>query len=206
MEDLNYDLSSLCGPIDERVVEFVQTYRKHRFEPAYLEHVRRYHGGVPGKQYFTASDGNTYRVGRFMTFLDEESELTPPIRPSWQQPGRDIRINWSMLTQIDEEGPTARHLFYGEELLPFAALYCGQHHPDEMGLDDGNVDFVAFHFEKEQSSVVVWLADEAGTEFRRWEAALLKKEDQDEPIRFADFTVMVAPNFTSFLALLRAEP
>jgi hypothetical protein len=204
MVDLGYDPSSLCGPADRRVAEFIQNYRKRRLDPAYPEHAGRYHGGIPGKQYFDAADGNTYRVGRFLTLVDEDSELEPPRRPSWSNPGRDIRIDWSMLALIDEEGATARHLFYGEELLPFAALYCGPHHPDEMGLDDGNVDLLAFFYEAERSQVVVWLADEAAVEFRRWEAEL--RQDEEDPVRYADFTVPVAPDFASFLRLLRAEP
>jgi hypothetical protein len=202
--ELGYDPSSLCGPADMRVAEFVQDYRKHRLDPAYLEHARRFHGGIPGKQYFDAADGKTYRVGRFLTLVDEESELAPPARPSWSNPGRDIRVDWSMLTLIDEEGATARHLFYGEELLPFAALYRGPHHPDQMGLDDGNVDLLAFFYEGGRSRVVVWLADEAAAEFRRWEAEL--RRDEGAHVRYADFTVPVAPDFESFTRLLRAEP
>jgi hypothetical protein len=204
MEDLGYDPASLCGPVDERVAEFIQSYRKRRLDPAYLAHARRFHGGIPGRSYFTAADGETYRVGRFLTLVDDESELPPPARPSWSNPGRDSRIDWSMLTLIDEEGATARHLFYGEELLPFAALYCGPHHPDGMGLDDGNVDLMAFFFEGERSSVVVWRSDRAADEYWRWEEDL--EQDEDAPVRFADFTVPVAPDFESFLRLLRAEP
>jgi hypothetical protein len=215
MVDLGCDPSSLCGPADMRVVGFIQDYHNNsrRLDPAYVQHALRFHGGVPGKQYFTAADGKTYRVGRFLTLLDEDSELEPPVRPSWTNPGRDIRIDWSMLTLIDEEGPTARHLFYGEELLPFAALYCGPHHPDQMGLDDGNVDLLTFCYHGGQPRVVVWLADKAAVEFHRWEAALLQAERQAEPchveevpVRVTDFTVPVAPDFESFLRLLRAEP
>ncbi len=203
MVDLGYDPSSLCGPVDERVAAFIQSYRKHRLDPAYLDHARRYHGGIPGKQYF-AADGETYRVGRFLTLVDEESELGPPPRPSWANPGRDARIDWSMLALIDEEGATARHLFYGEQLLPFAALYRGPHHPDEIDLSDGHVDLLAFFNEGDRPRVVVWLADRAAAEFRRWEAEL--RRDEGAPVRFADFTVPVAPDFESFLRLLRAEP
>lgn len=204
MVDLDYDPQSLCGPVDERVVEFIQSYRKHRFDSAYLEHVRRYHGGVPGKRYFEAADGETYQVGRFLTLVDEESELSPPARPSWTNPGRDIRIDWSVLTLVDEEGATARHLFYGEKVLPFAALYCGPHHPDKMGLDDGNVDLVAFFFGVERSAVVVWRSDKAAVEFRRWEEEL--RHDENAAVQFSDFIVPIAPDFARFLRLLRAEP
>lgn len=136
--------------------------------------------------------------------VDEESELEPPPRPSWVNPGRDVLVDWGMLTLIDEEGATARHLFYGEELLPFAALYWGPHHPDGMDLSDGNVDLLAFFYKGEQASVVVWRADEAAVEFRRWEAEL--RQDEEAAVRSADFTVPVAPDFENFLQLLRAQP
>jgi hypothetical protein len=210
MVDLGYDPTSLCGPVDERVAEFIQSYRKRRLDPAYLVHVRRFHGGIPGRQYFDAADGKTYRVGRFLTLVDEETELEPPPRRSWSNPGRDIRVDWGMLTLIDEEGATARHLFYGHELLPFAALYWGPHHPDGMDLSDGNVDLLAFFYEGARSSVVVWRADAAAAEFRRWEAELLRNEKlrrgEKVAVRFADFTVAIAPDFETFLRLLRSEP
>jgi hypothetical protein len=149
-------------------------------------------------------------LGRFLTLVDEETELEPPARPSSVNPGRDVRVDWGMLTLIDEEAATARHLFSGEELLPFAALYWGPHHPDEMDLSDGNVNLLAFFYEGERSSIVIWLADEAATEFRRWEAELRQNEksqrNEEVSVRIADITVPVAPDFESFLRLLRVDP
>src|SRR5437016_4410966 len=115
--DLAYDLLSLCGPVDLRVARFLETYRGNKLDPAYLCHVQKWHGGIPGKQYFEAEDGKTYRVGRFLTLVDEKSKLEPPSRPSWRFRERDIRIDWSILTLIDQEGPSCRNLFGGEELL-----------------------------------------------------------------------------------------
>src|SRR5262245_52101892 len=112
--DLGYDPSSLCGPADLRVARFLEEHRGKKLDAAYLRHVQQFHGGVPGKQYFDAEDGNTYRVGRFLTLVDDESELEPPLRPSWEFPPRDIRIDWSVLTLIDQEGLSCRHLFDGE--------------------------------------------------------------------------------------------
>src|SRR4051794_25124898 len=137
--DVGYDPSPLCGPADMRVVRFLEEYRGNKLDPSHLRHVRKWHGGIPGKQYFDAEDGHTYRVGRFRTMLDEASGLEPPPRLSWANPRRDIRVDWSVLTLIDEEGPSCRHLFGGEELLPFAALSWGPHHPDGMNLTDGDV-------------------------------------------------------------------
>jgi hypothetical protein len=200
--DLAYDPVSLCGPVDMRVVRFLEKYRGHKLDPAYLRHVQKYHGGIPGKQYFDAEDGKTYRVGRFLTLADEKSKLQPPPRPSWEFPKQDSRIDWSVLTVIDQEGPSCRSLFGGAKLLPFAALYRGPHHPDKMSLTECDVNLLGFFYEskRQRPQVVVWLAHEAQREFSRWE-----KADCDE-VRYADFTIPVAPHFDAFLALLRAEP
>jgi len=202
MVDLGYEPSSLCGPVDMSVARFLEKYRRHKLDLSYLRHVQRYHGGIPGKQYFNAVDGKTYRVGRFLTLVDDKSELEPPPRPSWEFPQRDIRIDWSILTIIDQEGPSCRHLFGGEEIIPFAALYWGPHHPDGMSLTDGNVNLLGFLYELmlHRPRVVIWLAHEAEIEYRRWEEA-----DCDE-VRYTDFTVPVAPHFDAFLELLRVDP
>ena len=200
--DLTYDPASLCGPVDLRVARFLEKYRKKKFDPAYLRHVQKYHGGIPGKQYFDAEDRKTYRVGRFLTLVDEQSKLQPPLRPSWEFPNQDIRIEWSVLTLIDREGPSCRNLFGGEKLLPFAALYWGPNHPDGMSLTDGNVNLLCFLYEPERARprVVVWLAHEAQDEYFRW------KDAGCDEVRYSDFTLAVAQHFDAFLALLRAKP
>jgi hypothetical protein len=207
MVDLNYDTSSLCGPVDMRVARFLEEDIGNQLDPSYVAHILKWHGGIPGNQYFDAGDGKTYRVGRFLTLVDKRSELEPPPRPSWSFP-RDARIDWSVLTLIDQEGPSCRHLFAGEELLPFAALYWGPHHPDGMRLTDGDVNLVAFLYESEpRPRVVVWLAHEAQKEYWRWENALRASGwNEEEPVRYQDFTVPVAPSFDAFLTMLRAKP
>src|SRR5262249_49177698 len=161
------DLASLCGPVDMRVVRFLEAYRGNKLDPAYLRHVQKYHGGTPEKQYFRAEDGNTYRVGRFLTLVDEKSALEPPFRRSWKFPDRDVRIDWSVLTLIDEEGPSCRNLFAGEKLLPFAALYTSLHHPDKMGFTDGDCELLCFFYESkaQRPRVVVWLPHKAMQEY-----------------------------------------
>lgn len=169
--DLIYDPASLCGPVDMRVAGFLEEYRGHKLDSAYLRHMQKFHGGIPGKQYFEAEDRKTYRVGRFLTLVDEKSELAPPHRPSWEFREQDSRIGWSILTLIDQEGPSCRNLFRGEQLLPFAALYWGPHHPDGMSLTDGNLNLLGFLYESKQPRVVVWLAQEAQREYFRCEEA-----------------------------------
>jgi hypothetical protein len=200
MVDLEYDPSSFCGAVDMRVAKFLEEYRGHKLDSSYLRHVQKYHGGVPGKGYFDAEDGKTYRVGRFLTLFDEDSELEPPSRPSWEFPERDIRIDWSVLTLIDQEGPSCRQLF--DKLLPFAALYRGKLHPDKMSLTRADCDLACFHYKskKGRPRVAVWLSTESANEYLRWEAA-----GCDE-VRYDEFVVPVATDFDAFLEMLRAKP
>src|SRR5438128_659438 len=124
MIDLEYDPTSFTGPVDMAFVSRLENYRHLKLDPAYLQHAQRYHGGIPGKQYFDAANGETYRLGRFLTLVDEKSELSPPFMKSWEHHHRDIRIDWSVITVMDQEGPSCRGLF--DALLPFAALYRGE--------------------------------------------------------------------------------
>jgi hypothetical protein len=206
MIDLNYDPSSLCGPADIRVARFLEVYRGHKLDPAYLRHIEKNHGGIPGKQYFDASDGKTFRLGRFLTMVDKKSDLAPPPRPSWEFPPRDARLDWSVLTLIDQEGPSCRNLFGGERLLPFAALYFGPNHPDGMSLTDGNTNLLCFFYESKARlpRIVVWLAHQAQLEYFRWEAAFGSNEEEE--VRYRDFTIPVAENFDAFLVILREAP
>jgi hypothetical protein len=197
MTDVDYDNSTLCGPADARVIRNLEKFSGHKLDAAYLRHIKKFHGGIPGKQYFDAQNGKTYRVGRFLTLVDEKSKLKPPERLSWEFGDRDIRIDWSMLTLIAQEGPSCRQLF---ELLPFAALYRGKLHPDEMSLTRAHCDLVCFLYEskRRRPRVVVWLADKSFTEYDRWETA-------EDEVRYDKFTVPVAPHFEEFLELLRPK-
>ena len=199
MVNLDYDPTSFAGPVDNRVVDFLAGYR-HKLDPSYLLHAAQFHGGVPGKQYFDGDDGKTYRIGRFLTLVDRDSELTAPFKQSWQFPERDIRIDWSVLTLIDEEGPSCRQLFH--ELLPFAALYRGKHHPDDMSLREADCDLVCFRYEskKGRPRVVIWLAHESAAEYHRWEKAGC------DQVQYGYFTVAAAADFDKFLQMLRDHP
>lgn len=204
MMDLNYGKSTLCGPVDMRVVRFIEEYRGNQFDLSYIEHIQKWHGGIPGNKYFDAEDGKTYRVGRFLTLVDEKTKLEPPARPSWEFRDRDMRIDWSVLTWIDEE-PPCMQIFSGERLLPFASLYFREHHPDEMGIGEmGVIDLLAFIYEgKTRPRVVVNLARNSVDEYLRLDRI---RSDEEWDVRYGDITVAVAANFDDFLKLLRAEP
>jgi hypothetical protein len=208
--DLGYDPDGFAGPVDKRALDWLITYRYH-LDPAYLAHVRRHHGGIPRKGYFSTPGGATYRLGRFLTLFTDDHQLSPPPRPSWLWPGQDARLDYSAVTLMDQEGASCRNLFAGEELLPFAALYAGPHHPDGMDLADGNCDLVCFFYGdaltkqgKKRPSVVRWDAHAAQNEHFRWEDAFSGNED--EPVRYEDFIEAVATDFDAFLLVLREQP
>jgi hypothetical protein len=78
-----------------------------------------------------------------------------------------------------------------------------------MDLTDGNINLLCFrpHPRQLRPQVVIWLAGEAQSEFFRWEQALEESNyEVEEPVRYDDFTVPVAPNFDAFLYMLRREP
>jgi hypothetical protein len=117
-------------------------------------------------------------------------------------PARDARIDWGVLTLIEEEGPLAESLFGGERLVPFAALCTGTRHPDELRLRDGNVNLVVFDYAYEfDRPAVVWLAREAHRELERW-SDLKSAGDWQDAIRYDDFTVPIADDFDQFVAKL----
>jgi len=208
--DLGYDTDSLAGPPDKRALDKL-TARRYALDRAYLDHVRHHHGGIPGKAYFTTPANEVLRVGRFLTLFDSKSDLPPPHRPSWISAGRDVRLDYSAWTLMDQEGNSCRHLFGGFELLPFAALYHGPHHPDEMDLTDGYVDLLCFFYRddatkegKKRPRVVRWDAHLAGEEYWRWDEAM--RDDDEEPVRYESFTEPIAANFDRFLSMLRDAP
>src|SRR5262245_13317486 len=64
-----------------------------------------------------------------------------------------------------------------------------------MSLTAGDVNLLAFLYEgrRQRPRVVVWLAHKAQQEYWRWEAALkASRWEQEEPVRYEDFTVAVA--------------
>jgi hypothetical protein len=207
MAVLDYDPASLCGPVDWRVVRILEKRYGKKLDSSYLGHVQRHHGSVPIHQFLTDANGTDRRVGRFLPLFDNHSELELPFRPSCEFSPRDLRVDWGVLTLVEEEGPTAFCLFGCERLLPFAALYQGSCPPEPASVADGEVDLLCFLYEAEaiRPSVVVWLASEAQAEYDRW-ADALRSGHWEEEIRYAAFTIPVAAHFDSFLERLRREP
>lgn len=183
--------TSGAGPVDPKVLRWLQEYCNP--DPTYIEQAEQLHGTIPDKPYFDARDGKTYRIGRFLTLVDEEN-LTQPAWPSWEY-GGDARIDWSVSMLKDGDAPIPRGL--GDRLLPFAVLYAGDVHPDRMGTGEyGLVDLVCFYTEAEgeRPKIVVWLAAESPMDYT-----------DDEDLDYSEFTIPVAPDFDAFVSMLRSQ-
>lgn len=110
--DLEYDPASYAGEFNEEaVVDFEEWLKecqneKFAFDPTYLQHLRKHHGGVPKKRYFTTSAGTPHVIVRFLNFLSDESE----------DPRSQYRVEetWSLIEDR-----------LGKYLMPFAELFAG---------------------------------------------------------------------------------
>jgi hypothetical protein len=210
MVTVDCDSATLCGPVDSRVVRVLADRHSKVLDPSYLAFVEQHNGGVPVRQFFTDARGMTHRIGRFLPLFDNRSELPRPFRPSLKFPQRDARIEWGVLTLIEEDSPSAWWLFGGERLVPFAALYRGVKHPDTLSLVEGDVNLLTFVYAQPDARpcVAVWLAQQARDEYERWSCVVagVNPCEHDEPVRYDAFTVPVAADFENFLAGLRERP
>lgn len=77
--DLLYDPSSLVGPLDENEINAFENWLhasendKVHFERSYIDHLKAFHGGKPGKRYFKTAFGTDHVVERFLNFLPSGS-------------------------------------------------------------------------------------------------------------------------------------
>lgn len=109
--NLGYDPSSLQGPLDRsRVVAFERylsdSGQPITFDPAYLDHLARFHGGVPKKRCVRTRQGTELAIGRFLNFVDHKQEKVM----GWYS----VTVTW---TQIEDR--------LNEFMIPFAALAGG---------------------------------------------------------------------------------
>jgi len=202
-----FDQESLAGPLDPKALETIE--KSHKLDPSYRDLIHKFHGGIPVKQYLKAK-GRRYRVGRFLTILNRKSELPKPFQPHFDQSDIDCRVARSISFAIGVECATSRALFYGQRLLPFAALYAGEHHPDEMCLDRAYVSFLCFDYGTgaARPPVVAWHAHEANDAYLKWETDGCPSDDTDPEvplINYSSFTERIANNFDDFLELLQFD-
>jgi hypothetical protein len=112
-DDLGYDPASLVGPLDERRVLASQQAFQDRempivFDPSYIGHLTRYHGGIPKKRCFKTEEGREYLIERFLHFADEKKGEKD--RLGWYH----VNVCWSMM--VDR---------LNDYLIPFAVLFAG---------------------------------------------------------------------------------
>jgi hypothetical protein len=109
--DLGYDPASLAGPLDmNKVLETQNSFQGHgmtiEFDPAYLRHLSRHHGGAPRKRCFKSSEGVEYVIEYFLNFVDYKKDN----KLGWYNVG----VTWGLI--MDR---------LNDYLIPFAALFAG---------------------------------------------------------------------------------
>ena len=200
--DLDYDPTGFAGPL---VLEELRRHEQMRtdelphmtYDPAYVAHLAKYHGGVPGKQWFRTRKGNARRLGRLLNFATAEN-LPPPFQPSWQNPSDDLRLEWSVNSSEAMEWISTG---CGAWLVPFGILYVGPHwyRPDRMTLACS--DLVCFDYRgPARPRVVAWNNKAAARECARCED---DGRDTWLDLDYSRFTEEVADDFTNFLGMLR---
>jgi hypothetical protein len=158
--DLEYEPDSLLPPANPRSIRKFEKYlrdyweQKVKLPAAYVEHMKAYHGGVPGKKCFKTPEGTVRVVGRFFNFL-EEDDLEPPLIPTWRPGGEhDIRLDYSLYEYSDNEMWDSRLRESETNLLPIAGL-------DTAGSDCRlmvEYDLLCLNYEEEdeEPSVVIF--------------------------------------------------
>jgi hypothetical protein len=112
IDDLGYDPSSLLGPLDIRRMEKFQKYisganeQQLEFDPAYLRHLAKYHGGRPKKRWFFSAKENDYVIERFLNFIDPKSD---DVLGEY-----NVEVTWGMICDR-----------LNDYLIPFALLFAG---------------------------------------------------------------------------------
>jgi hypothetical protein len=158
--DLEYEPGSLLPPVTARQIRKFEKYlseiweRHVRLPAAYVEHVKAFHGGVPGKKCFKTEGGQVRVVGRFANFL-EEDDLESPSMPSWRPGGQDIRLDYSLYDYSDNEMWDERLRGGGEAaLLPIAGLDTAGH--DCRLMTEYDLLCLDYDTEGEEPSVVIF--------------------------------------------------
>jgi len=205
MNDRNIKIvpESYAGEVDFRVLSWIEEH-KNKLDESFLIFIEKHHGAIPINGIFKSKKGGAYKIGRFLTLVDNTSQIiSPTIQSKFNN--RDARIDWSIYTLIDEESTVNRSFINGERLIPFASLYLGTNHPDEMDLSDGNTDLLCFFYSynEKRPKIVVWNGQKALQESLRIEEILenedLTEEEYYQCINYASFTDLVAENFDNFL-------
>lgn len=189
------ELESPIGSPDPRVIKRLE--KLHPLPQSFLAFSSQHHGKAPSDGLIK---GKKLRIGRFLSLIDDKSSLPSPFIPHFEDSSVDVRVMRSIAAIIWFESATSRALYYGERLLPIAALFCGDARPDEMCMDRCYVDFLCLDYDDENKTqeppVVLWQAEKANAEF------LLYDEDEIDEPRYKRFTKPIAKSFTDLLSLI----
>jgi hypothetical protein len=147
--DLGYDPSSLVGPLELQRVRKLEKYLQDSempvvFDTSYVQHLYKYHGGVPKKRCFQTVEGDEQVIDRFLNFVDHKADE--------ENGGYNVGVVWTLIEDR-----------LNDYLVPFAALgggdmLCFDYHPsgrpsvvvwrhEESRQDRPVTEFVAANFD-----------------------------------------------------------
>jgi|GEM_PF-1092999 len=201
IRDLHCVPESLSGPIDPAVVTRLRTH--FALSDYFVAQMAKCHGGIPAIGTFTVGEEED-QIARFLSLLDEDSELIGPPRPHFEGWGDERVVN--AIPYLARDGACS-DLFFSY-LMPFASLEDGS----EMRLDCNYVDLVCldFHVNREVPTVVYWRSNKVIDASRAWEA-LPEDKMYDEDGECANvpwdmFLIPLADTFEEFINDLRENP
>ena len=111
--DIKIIPESYVGKVDFEVIDRIEK-NKNSFDTSYLKFIEKYHGTIPVIGKFKSEKGTEYKIGRFLTLVDANSQLSSPAIQSHFN-NRDARIDWSIYTLIDEQSQTQECFIDGEK-------------------------------------------------------------------------------------------
>ena len=199
IRDLNCKSNVTIGEIDLRVVRSLR--KRYPLSDAFISQMAGCQGLVPQIANFKVNS-ESQSLARFLTLLDEKSEIPGPFRPHFEHCEMDERVVIGIPYLLDYEHQTSRTLFDG--LVPFGATQ------DDMCLDRGYVDLVCLDFRKTEIEppVVLWNGHNALLELMRWEKLEIEQQfDENENyynVRWESFLTPLAVGFEQFINLLES--
>lgn len=190
---------------DPRVFAWIQdptTFYALDLDPDFAALAPEISGKTPTKPWFPLPNGESRRIGWFVGFLDEKSQLPAPHMPSLlDSGGTDTRVYERSLPDIIA---TPFNLFgCGRRLIPFAALYDEVHPPVTLQWEDYDLDAndaLCLDRSTAPQSVVLCGYDRAVDA-----VSDDSYQSGDTELRYNEFTTFVSNSFHTFVQSLSSE-